>query len=89
MKWTSTRGAYACDLGLGGKQYPVGTATQIWGSVSTLVAAQLNEAKAAASKRAGQSPPAAATPSGLQAVKDSLRRQMELADQNWQSWTPN
>ncbi len=59
MRWAATRGAYTCDLGLGGDLVSVGTAAQIWNRQATLTLAELTRlrgdqaARAAGAQRAG------------------------------------
>lgn len=124
MRWAAARGAYTCDLGLGGDLTPVGTAAQIWNRQATLTIAELTRLRAAqAARAAGQQRPGAAgappgrpplpaqpprpgapmqagnpQPAGARlppvnqadvvAMQRELRRQFELADANWQAWTP-
>jgi peptidoglycan hydrolase-like protein with peptidoglycan-binding domain len=38
MRWSGRRGAYSCDLGLGGALVPVGNAVQIWARNATITA---------------------------------------------------
>jgi len=88
MRWGATRGAYSSDLGLGGDLYALGTAAQIWNRQATVTVDILNRARTAAATRAHQEPPAAATAADVTAMRNELRRQFNLADANWQNWTP-
>ena len=97
MRWQRVRGSpYQCDFGLGGPFYPVGTAVNLWASNATVTAAQLNAARTtaalSAARRAGArtapAPVAPATTADVRAMQTALRRQMELADANWQNWRP-
>lgn len=104
MRWEGRRGAYSSDLGLGGQMYPVGSAIQIWNSQATVTAEMLDQARAgqaAAAAGVGQrpgqpnvQPPGNQRPGGRATAEDvaamrlALRRQFELADADWQNWTP-
>ncbi len=92
MRWTFASGTYRCDLGLGGTQYAVGTAEQIWNLAATVTAANITQARAAAA--AARPPPrppapAPATAADVTAMRQALRNQFDLADANWQNWTAN
>lgn len=88
MQWSRAAGTYRCDLGLGGQQIAVGTAAQIWNLNATLTAAQLTQARNAAAAAHGTAAPPPATAQDLAAMRQALRAQFELADANWQNWTP-
>jgi hypothetical protein len=94
MIWSHSDAGYRCDLGLGGDQYAVGTAAQIWTREATVTAANITQARAAAATRAPQRPgtraPAAAavTAADVTAMRELLRGEFDLADANWQNWTP-
>lgn len=89
MRWTGTRGAYRCDLGLGGELIAVGSSVQIWNRQATVTLAELQRLRTAATaaRRPGV-PAGAATAADVTAMQQELRRQFELADANWQAWTP-
>ena len=93
MQWSATRGAYSCDLGLGGAHVPVGTAAQIWNNSATVTLVTLKQARAAAAAAQPQEPavhaPAPVTQADVVAMQVQLRQQFELADANWQSWSPH
>jgi peptidoglycan hydrolase-like protein with peptidoglycan-binding domain len=101
MHWAKSRDTpYQCDFGLGGAftaANNVGTADQLWTSnatvtVATLTAARTAAALAAARRIGPRAVPAAVAPSTaaeVTAMKAALRTQMELADTNWQAWTPS
>ena len=72
MLWTRVGLTYSCDLGLGGAQFDVGTAMQIWDLAATIAAASLTQARAA----------------DVTAMRQALRSEFDLADANWQQWTP-
>ena len=87
MKWSYATGSYRCDLGYGGAMYAVGKAVQIWNLNATVTAANITEARKHA---AAQSPGVIASPATAADVIEmhqELRRQFDLADQNWQGWT--
>jgi hypothetical protein len=95
MQWGFADGNYRSDFGLGGQHYAVGTAANIWNNNATLTTRTLTEARAAAAAalQAQRQPPrpglGPATADDVTAMKAELRRQFELADANWQAWTPN
>jgi hypothetical protein len=89
MRWSYAHPNYSSDLGLGGAQFPVGTAAQIWNLQPTLALVVLNQARNAAAATRGKPPPTAATAADLDAMRQLLRQQFERADANWQNWAPN
>ncbi len=89
MRWSYVRPVYRSDLGLGGALVDVGRAAQIWNLEATLTLATLSQARAAAASAKNQPAPAAATAADLAAMRQLLRDQFDLADANWQAWTPN
>lgn len=103
MRWGGTRGSYTCDLGLGGSLIPIGTAAQIWNRQATVSVDLLARARAAsavhpAARSQGLAPsPGAPAGAGAAAqatqvdvinMQRELRHQFDLADNNWQNWTP-
>ena len=62
MRWQGRRGAYSCDLGLGGALIPVGNAVQIWAQQATITAADIQRLRAAAPSRPGARPGAPPQP---------------------------
>jgi hypothetical protein len=94
MKWSAAGHGYSCDLGLGGAQIPVGTAAEIWNNGATITLAALKKAREAAAAVTRQpaptpaAPPAPITEADVSAMKRQLREQLELAEANWQAWTP-
>lgn len=88
MKWSYAHPNYRSDLGLGAAKYSVGKAADIWNNAATLALADLTQARAAAAAAQGNAAPAAATQQDLTAMRQSLRQQFDLADANWQTWTP-
>ena len=68
MRWARAGGVYTCDLGLGGTQFPVGTAAQIWNLQATITAAQITQARTAVAGPGARGPavlpgrPAAVSP---------------------------
>jgi hypothetical protein len=93
MQWSSTYSSaekhfhYKTDMGLGGDQVDAGTASEIWNENASITLAQLQSAW---NSQAGRTKTTAKTAKAddLTAMKKELRRQFELADANWQSWTP-
>lgn len=57
MRWSTTRGAYSSDLGMGGDLYALGTAAQIWNRQATVTVDILTRARVAQAARAGQQHP--------------------------------
>jgi len=88
MKWAYVHPNYHSDLGLGGAKYSVGKAADIWNNAATLAIGDLTQARAAAATAQGKPSPAAATQQDLTAMRQTLRQQFDLADSNWQNWTP-
>lgn len=88
MRWSLVGGTYRCDLGLGGAHVDVGTAAQIWNLSATLTPASLSQARLAAATAQHLPAPAAATAADVTAMRALLRQQFDLADTNWQAWTP-
>lgn len=66
MRWTGRRGAYSCDLGLGGALIPVGNAVQIWSRQATITAADIQRLREAAAARPGARAGAAVPPRAAQ-----------------------
>ena len=97
MRWTGARGAYSCDLGLGGAPVAVGRAEQVWNNAATLTLPVLAQARAAAAANTPRAPgtsapapaPTPATLADVVAMQRALREQFERADANWQAWTPH
>ncbi|MBS1768234.1 MAG: hypothetical protein JSS77_01100 [Acidobacteria bacterium] len=95
MRWDRTAGAYRCDLGFGGALFTVGTAAQIWNNGATVTAQMIREARGAQPPRPqqggqqAQRQPTPVTQQDVIEMRRELRRQFELADQNWENWTPN
>lgn len=96
MRWERAAGAYRCDLGFGGTLFTVGTAAQIWNREATITADMIRQGRAAQAgarpQQGGQQARPAAAPVTEQDVRDmrtELRRQFDLADANWENWTPN
>jgi hypothetical protein len=88
MRWSYAASTYRSDLGLGGALVVVGRASEIWNLQATLSLATLNQARAAAAAAKNEPAPPAATQSDLTAMRQLLRTQFDLADTNWQNWTP-
>ncbi len=88
MHWSYAQGSYRSDLGLGGAQISLGTAAQIWNLNANLTPAQLTQARNAGAAANGQAAPPPATAQDITAMRQALRNQFELADANWQNWTP-
>lgn len=93
MQWQRTGGQYSCDLGFGGGMFAVGSSAAIWGGNATVTADMIRQGRAAqaaaAAQRGGQATrPAPVTEADVAAMRAELRRQFELADANWQNWTP-
>ncbi len=88
MKWSYAHPTYRSNLGLGGAQYSVGKASDIWNNAATLALSDLTAARAAAATAQGKAAPPAATEQDLTAMRQSLRQQFDLANASWQSWTP-
>lgn len=87
MRWSYSAGSYRCDLGYGGSLYAVGKAGQIWNLNATVTVANIDDArKQVAAQPPGSTPPPATTADVI-AMRKELRRQFDLADQNWQAWT--
>jgi hypothetical protein len=105
MRWQKGgRGTpYQCDFGFGGAftaantYHHVGTAANVWTSNATITVATLTAARTAAALAAARvigprAVPAAVVPSTaaeVTAMKAALRAEMELAEANWQNWTPS
>ena len=93
MLWSHSGGSYRSDLGLGGAQFAVGTASQIWTRNATVTAANITQSRATAAarvpRRAGRPATAPATAADVTAMRQLLRDQFDLADANWQNWTAN
>ena len=89
MRWSFAGSTYRCDLGLGGAQFDVGTAAQIWNLNATLTPASLSQARTAAAAAQKKPAPAAATAADVAAMRLLLRQQFDLADTNWRAWTPH
>jgi hypothetical protein len=101
MRWSGTRGSYACDIGLGDSLIPIGTAAQIWNRQANVTAALLTRARADSAPRPavrsearvtpgapGQAGTAApATQVDVITMQRELRQQFDLADQHWGDWT--
>jgi hypothetical protein len=85
MRWTGQRGVYSCDLGLGGALVPVGSAVDIWNNAATVSVAELQQLRAAARPPV----PGPVNAAAVLAMQQALRAQFDLADANWQAWTPN
>ena len=80
---------YKSDLGLGGAQYSVGSAKQIWSGAATIskteLAAALNAT--AAAKQAKKTYAAAdITSQQITAMQTTLKADFEAADTNWIKW---
>ncbi|HET7795657.1 MAG TPA: hypothetical protein VFL64_19885 [Rhizobacter sp.] len=88
MRWSLVGSTYHCDLGLGGAQVEVGRAAQIWNLNAALTPASLSQARAAAAAAQHKPAPAAATAADVEAMRQLLRQQFDLADTNWRAWTP-
>ena len=88
MRWSFSGSTYRCDLGLGGAQFDVGTAAQIWNLNATLIPASLSQARTAAAAAQKKPAPAAATAADVLAMRQALRQQFDLADSTWRVWTP-
>ena len=88
MRWSFSGTTYQCDLGLGGPMCPVGTAAQIWNLNATLTLASLSQVRTAAAATLRRAAPRPATIADVVAMRQSLRGQFDLADQNWRNWTP-
>lgn len=103
MRWSGTRGSYACDLGLGGSLIPIGTAAQIWNRQAAVSVDMLTQARAASAEHPAPrsqglapsptaplhaAPVAKATQVDVIMMQRELRHQFELAEANWQNWTP-
>ncbi len=69
----------------------LGTASAIWNKNATLTVAMLQKLRVAAAPKpaAGSPAPPAATEAAVTAMKQRLREQFDLADSNWQNWTPS
>ena len=90
MQWSHAGGVYRCNLGMGTVKYPVGTAAQIWNLQATVTAANITQARAAMPPGPPGTPPALpVTAATVTAMCQLLRTQFDLADANWQNWTPN
>jgi hypothetical protein len=96
MKWSvhfvTPHYRYRTDLGWGGAAVEVGTASELWQGSSPITLAEMESARKSIPKPAGASPAAARpalTQADVLAMKKSLQHQFELADANWQRWTPH
>ena len=102
MRWRAANSRYSSDFGLGGEFFEHGTAAQIWNLEAIVTADMLARARAAQADRFGQQrpggppgrPPLGAqrlppvTQADILAMQRLLRHQFQLADSNWQNWTP-
>ncbi len=100
MKWTGRFQRYKCDFGAGGDFYSVGTAKQIWEKNGTVSRADLAKAQSAilwkAASKAGPDAikkfkPLTAGDIKAEDVKNmqqALRADFDLAEANWDKWTP-
>jgi len=96
MKWSvhyvKPHYRYRSDLGWGGAPVEVGTASEIWHGSSPITLADLESARKSIPKPVGAAATAAQpalAEADVLAMKKSLQHQFELADANWQSWTPH
>jgi hypothetical protein len=96
MRWTGAHQRYQCDLGYGGLLFAVGSARQIWNRQAIVTISMITQARAAAAAAHPPSPganpapgptPPPVTAADVTAMQAELRRQFELADANWSSWT--
>jgi hypothetical protein len=103
LKWEAehnTPRRYLCDLGLGGKKYNVGKATEIWSLTATVTKAMIAEAKTDALKAAalakGPAAVKAVVPVKESDIKDADVKQMRQslkddfisAEKEWLKWRP-
>ena len=85
MRWSVARSVYSSDLGFGGALFPLSTAAQIWNHQAGVTVDML--------VRSVEGPPTVTphprpTQADVVATQQELRHQFELADANWQNWTP-
>jgi hypothetical protein len=86
-KWAA---GYKSDFGLGGAQYQVGTAKQIWAGNATVAKADLAAAltaKEVAAKSTKVFKEADITPKQVAEMQQALKGDFEAADKNWIKWT--
>lgn len=104
LKWEAehnTPRRYLCDLGLGGKKYNVGKATEIWSLTATVTKANIAEAKTEALKAAALAKGGAAAVKAVVPVKESdikdedvkkmrqsLKDDFLAAEKEWLKWRP-
>jgi peptidoglycan hydrolase-like protein with peptidoglycan-binding domain len=83
---------YKSDLGLGGKQYDVGTSRQIWDLKATITKAMLAEAQSAALsaklKKVVVVNEVDIKDTDLTDMRKTLKADLEAADTNWKKWAP-
>ena len=77
MKW-SHGGVYKCDLGGGGKHYPVGTSVQIWAGNSPVTKADVAAAAGV--------PLAKVKDTDVKAMQQKLKAEFEAAEVKWVKW---
>lgn len=85
MRWSVAHSVYSSDLALGGALFPLGTAAHIWNHEAGVTVDMLVRSVEAPHT---VTPPPRPTQADVVAMQQELRHQFELADANWQNWTP-